>query len=682
MKKPPYLLLSLVCLFYILAPHVNAQTNLKKIKKEISVKGVKSVKPVPFSDQLYIYQSKNDTGLWDTSSKQVLLSGIKELSPSSFGDSWIDYSTSSEYGIYDVVGKQILVHSPSPMWLKVSSDSNVVNIINSDVIGLIDLRLNQSFWVELQLQNDSTLFYSKEFSYLYDGESKEVSYGKGDSRDGLWAYEESEEEFGDEEYYEELVRLRHKVGYAWESGRGFNIETGEIVAENLWNITQFREYFVTSLYGKKSFYDSDFKLLFKDVRDDQYKIEHFQLFVDEAITKVELVGGHIYMCRFGAKRRFYDALEMEPISPVYDFTFKIGRDFIHGGYSYFTAKDGSGYGLYNTDRGELFAPKYRLVEKRSFPDGSYWYRVDNNLYSANKVVDSNSSTMSWNPKLENTTTIINHLGIANNHLIVSSRSTSADTHDSSYYTATNFDDGSGVITMKDSSWVFGYYHTVTPYRGHYIAMKIGSSYRNASWLQTTLFDKDFNSITDEKFGVSFIHNGMLIVLSGLNLKVYDIEKRKIIRDLGLMNEVDADFRLIDGYLVIGDNNYSRKKELIGMDISDLISPKGDLVKVPGFHGRYKKGRLLNRFRFLEIIGEELVTIGKIKKDEPTDRELHSLKIDAIAIFDLRSRKIITPWVDRILMKNDENSIFYLEKFGKDAKGLNIPISEIRDTFNN
>lgn len=661
------LILLWFCVFVII-PSI-AQPDLRKIKKQIPVKGITSVEPVSFSDQLFLFQAKSDAGLWDTESQTILISHLKEISVTSYQDNWIFYSATSEYGIYDLNEKNILVHSNSPIFLEYSEDSNLVNIINSEVLGFLDREQNRSYWTKTSATQDTTFFDDGKLGHgcTYSAEDKKITYWYGITEE--YEGEEEEEAYG----YEEFISIRHQAGYAWESGRVFNLETGQLMLENLFSSgKEWKGLIVTNTHKGKSYYDKDLNPIFINIKGDEYTLEHFRYLADSSITEAKYIGNtYTYLCKSGHKQRFYSSLDMEPVSQIYDFTFPIGYDFLHDGHSFFTVKECYGYGLFNTWRQEELEPKYTIIEKRAFPDGSYWYRADDDLHLVRRFSSDSAVVKKWNPAMEKTSTVINHIGVHDDNLVISLRATSADTHDSYYYTATDFDPGSGVIDLTDTTWrIEPWYHTITPFKGHYVAMEIGSSYRNASWLQTTLLDKNFEPITDRKFGYAFIFNDMLILKSGMKYVLYDVEKNKVTRELGLMNETDADFKFQEGYLVIGDNNYETKgQDLTDMDISDIISPKGELVKLP-----------LGRFRFKEMLGEELVIIGRIKKDEPTNVDLHEQKVDAFAIFDLRTGKLITPWCDRIFRDYMGDNIYYRKDTDNESEHESIPIKEIRARF--
>lgn len=665
--------------FFFISTFLQAQTDLKKLKKSIPAKGIKSLEQSTFSDRLFIYRTKQDTGLWDVNSKKILLKGLKKVSPTPFNQNWITYETSSGYGVYDLSETKPLVSSRSQISLHNSEDSTLIDLISTGVIGFLDVSRNRGFWVSSSLKEDSVLFDDGEFSFRYEAATSELSYGH---------YEEGlESNFGEDDegegemvtYFEPQVSLYHKAGYAWESGKAFSLASGDLKQENIWSAEPWKEYFISSRYGAKSYYDKDLNLIFENLKEDGYEVSHFQRFVDPGITKVEHITRSVYLCMWDSKRRFFSSRDMEPISPFYDFTFAVGKDFLHYGYSFFTVREGSGYGLFNTRRLELFEPTYNLIEKRAFPDGSHWYRVDNQLHRIKSSYNDSTMVKTWDPETDNST-VLYHLSVEGGNLILSLRRTTADTHDSAHYTATDFRDGSGVINLADTTWrIEPEYHTITPYKEHYVVMEPGSFYHNASHLKTTILDKEFKQVSKEEFRASFIYNNMLIVQTGMGLATYDIEKRAVVRELGLVNEQDADFQLIDGYLVIGDNNYERRgNKLTDMDISDIISPDGEKIEVPGFHGRYQKGDRSRRFRFIKMIGEGLVIIGRVKKDEPTDEELHRLKTDASAIFDLRSRKVITSWSDRIFLNYGGKSVYYKKVLGEE--GIDIPVKKIRETF--
>lgn len=647
-------LLLLGLLFSIVA---HAQLSPKTVKKAIPVKGIKSVKQTSFSDQLFHYYAKKDTGIWDAAANKILINHMKSANVTSMNGDWLIYQTASGYGVIELKENTALVESRNPIHLAVSKDKNLVNVINLDYVGFLDMKRNAAHVISTGHRQDATFFDDGFDGHkcFYENEARTVTYG-----------------YGEIDGFEDYSHIKQVGGFVLEGGRLFDISTGEMVKDCKCNAREWRSYIVTHTGGMTSYYNDELQPVFEGLERHDYKLNHFQTFVDKNITEVEYTGEKgVYAVKSGSKTTFYSVRDMQPLSGQFNFVFPIGQDFVHGGKSWFTYERGEGYGLFNTQRGEEIPAKHMIIQKRAFPDGTYWYRFGNKLRLATNNLNDAPTEKTWDPALEKTTTIIYHLGTKNGRLILSKRSTGADTHDSEFYTATRFQEGSGVIILKDNTYqVIPGYHTITPFKGHYVAMR-PDYFDNAGNLETVLFDGEFMPAIDKPFGVSFIYNDMLIVRDPKTryYSIYDIERKRIKRRLGKARDMCGDFQLFDGYLLIGDNNYEDfgSHDFAGMDIADIINTKGRLINVPA-----------RRFRYVEMLGNDLVIIGRVPREEPTDISLHRMKMDAYAIFDLKSERIITPWVHRIEKEPFEDGILYQPK--EDQNMEPIPMKEIRARF--
>lgn len=649
MKKLAFIIL----LFVFLASIVQAQPNYEKIKKKIPINDITQVEPSPFGDNIYHYYAKTDSGLWDSKSKKIIVSHVKNAEISAFSNHWFTYSTINSYGIYNIEKSQVPFGSKYPVYLVESGLSNLLLIVNKEYVGFVDIDINTAYYVRPSSETSTVKLLEETkketTTCTYYPDSKKLVY-----RDEVFAGAE----------YTGLV-VTHHPNYLINEFDVYNFETGELAFTVEGQIYDYDSIILVKSSNSISYYDDRLKLVFENVKADEYRLEHFNYLVDASITKVSYLGNSsIYLCNIGAKRQFYNSSGLLPISPTYDFVFPIGYDQQYKGLSYFTLQEGHGFGLFNSQKKEVLKTTFNIVEKRLRADGSYWLRADNKFIDISKA---EITEIAWESSFDKSSMIINHIGVHANKLVVSSRSISADTHDASYYTASYFDDGSGVINLEDTTWSkWPRYHTITPFKGHFIAMKIGSTYRNASWLQTTIFDKDFKPITDKKFGYSFIYNDMLFIrYDGMNLIQYDVEANRVVRQIGKLNEFGANFKIIEGYLVLGDNNYySRTETLRSMDITDIISPNGTLIKVP-----------IKRFQYVEMIGDDLVIIARIKKGEPTDRNLFKLRTDAEALFDLRTQKMISPWYKEIV--TSKKGFLHLWNLEDDKGELKLPIGDVR-----
>jgi hypothetical protein len=645
--------LSLFIILLMANDALQAQPNFEKIKKKIPVEDITLVELSPFGDNIFQYYTKSDSGLWNSKSKKIIASHVRNAEISVFSNNWFKYETINSYGIYNIEKNQILFESNHPLHLIESDLTNLLLIVNKEYVGFVDIALNTAYFVSpsTETSNVKLLEETKKgtTTCIYYSDSKKLVY-----RDEAFAGAE----------YSGLI-VTHHPNYLMNELNLYSFETGELALTVEGQIYDYDSVVLVKNSKGISYYDDHLTLVFKNVKADEYTLKHFKYLVDGAITKVIYVGNSsIYLCKIGQKRQFYNSTEMLPISPTYDFVFPIGYDQQFKGLSFFTLQESGGLGLFNSKKMEILKPSFHIIEKRIRADGSYWLRADNVFFDVSKA---EMKGISWESSFDKSSMIINHIGVHTNKLVISSRSISADTHDAGYYTASYFDDGSGVLNLEDTTWsIRPRYHTITPFKGHYIAMKIGSTYRNSSWLQTTIFDKGFKPITNKEFGYSFIFNDMLFIrYDGMNLIQYDVEANAVVKQMGRINEFGANFKIIDGYLVLGDNNYfSRTETLKDMDITDIISPTGNLIKVP-----------LKRFQYVELIGDDLVIIARIKKGEPTDRNLFRLNTDAEAVFDLKTQKIISPWYRTIAITED--GLLQLWDVDSSKKVFKISTKDIR-----
>lgn len=663
MKDRFVILFSIAFISVLLHPHRCISQNLKKISKKIPVENIKQIEAFSLANNLYVFHTSSERGLWDHRQEKI---------------------------IYQ-----------SDVWFLPSSDSTVISIVGPETIGFLDLTTYQvcsvnpraspdTVLIKKEMENgavDQCVFYAKE---------KTLLFGIGEIYEGeieVYPGDNSEEDFGGEwgmEYYYDFgdyLRLEWLLDeYVLGDRHLYSIQTGKLIREDLSGFSIINDHFIFSENPMDSatVYDKEFNLVFENIGPGQFEANHFQRLIDPSISKAEYIMGGIYLCHYtSGQLRFYDSWLMKPLSGFYDWVSSPRYNFLEKGYEFFTGKD-SGFGLFNTWDQETIKPKYKNIELRAFYDGSFGYRAGNKLHPIRKnftglytyagdEINGPYELTSWNDSLERESLIITHLGIQGEHLVISIRATTGDTHDQSHYTRTDFLDGSGVFSLADSTWLIEpKYHSITPYKEHYLAMEITSVYPNSSSLQTTILNTDFEPITDRGFGYTFIYKGMLIFRDGDEYIQYDLENNSLTR-LGEMNEINADFKLIDGYLVIGDNNYRRgklikesdcihddcyEKIFKGMDISDVVTPAGKLVNVP-----------VDRFRFKEYVGDDLMIIGRIKKNSPDDTHLHLQKIDAYAVFDLRSGNLISPWYTSI------------EKAGGNLKfNQTVPLKEVRRHF--
>jgi hypothetical protein len=439
-------------------------------------------------------------------------------------------------------------------------------------------------------------------------------------------------------------------------------------------IKEWKDYLLVNKFGYSnsnlSYYDHNLKPIFENVSSKKINHEQFKFFTNKSITDAKYIADDIYLCEIDNGYQFFSGIDMEPVSKPIHNTFAAGFDFYNGGQTYFTVDDKFKLGLFNTLRGEEFATEYSVIEQRMFSDGTIWFRTDNEVQASKKYKVDDSKRQNVNPDTLKKSIIQNSARVNGDTLMVSFRKTKADTHDSKYGTSTLFENGSGIFDLSASQWILEpIYHSIIPFKDHYVVMKSGGS-QNASWLTTSILDKKLKPITNKEYGGSFIFNDMLLIRNaGLNSYIeYDVTGNKPKRNLGTLKTMDADFRLKDGYLLIVDNNYNpQTTNLTGMDIIDIISPEGQLVKVPA-----------KRYRYEQILDDELAIVGRIPETEPSDKDIDQLSIDAYCLFDIKKRKILTPWSNRIYFNTDDKTINIKQK--ETDNFTSILITEVRKRF--
>ena len=643
----------------------SAQSDLKAIKKQIPVKGIKAIEQVNFAKELYIYRAKNDTGVWNNNLGKIILNHLIDIFPDSVYEKWVDYNTSNAYGIYDLSKDQSVLSSPTAFYTTASLDSNFMLIMSPDVYGMIDLQ-RMACYVINKNNPPTTIqsFFDEQADNGYESYSTGCSYDPEHQSFYYYGYES--------DGIQNMLTVKNLDDYLIENQSGYvygmkvhQQSTGELKLDMYGGDIQKWKGGYALVSQNITYFDHDFKPIFEDIAQDEYTLEHFKTLFDDKITKVDYAGDGIYKCKTDGKYAFFSILPIKRISDWYDYIFYIGKDIYTNGESYYTVNNDH-FGLYNTWRGVELDAKYHLIEMQIFNDTTCAYRADDELLYLrshngwSKYWVKDSVMNKWSDSMKKNSMVINHLSVKDSLLILSLRACEPDIHDYSYGTETTYEDGSGVLNLNTKKWVIEpEYHSFLPFKGYYITSDVGSSYRN--WTKTQILDENFKPITDEEFDGAFIYQNQLIMRNKKwERVVYDVETKKVTKIIGKASAPFEDFLLKDGYLLIGSYNYDRDEGMDGFDIDEIISPDLKLTNN-------------NKFGLIKMLPDELVIIGKYdnisERSYKRDYYGRSQGPEKQAIYDLKKNAIVTPWYNSVYINNYDNTIT-LDK-------QEMPLNEIR-----
>ncbi len=628
--------------------------DLKAIKKSITDKGVKTVEVLPLEDaNIYYYTTNKGDGIWDDDRKQVILRNAKFSGKSPDHPKWFLYTKNGSYGIFDRLTNNILMESVRTIKVHTTPMEQIKLLFAGETVGLYDSVSGKSLFInwaalpkenlETQLNDDATLsFNSEQSSLMYFAET---------------------EVFGDPTFVSfSLTRLGNNFRgfYSGFSNRSYMYnKLGDFLRDVSGEVQRWDKGFIVQGYSTISYYNYAMKTLFDRVPIDQHNLEHFQTLFDDRISEVKSVTDGRYLVKIDGLQGFYNVVTRKFDSEVFKDIIKIGTNIYWGGTSWYTQGE-AGYGLYNSLHGELLRPKYEIIEFRALSDGNYGYRADNELRVFNIVKKAlkRQPLQLWHDTLSLRSIIIHHLSVKGNQLILSLRRTSADTHDYRYGTMTYYETGSGVYDISAEKWLIQpTYHTFTPYGDYFVALSPGNS--NYTWTETAFFDEELWPISAQPMGVSFIYKGQVITRTDdWHLVAMDIYNNYILKDLGKVDYVPEDFRLVDDYLFLGHNEYLRDKSLRWFDIGMVITPDLQLLKS-------------DEYVFRDYLGTDFMLIGMVpkdfKKESVTDFYRRKFTPEKYAILDLRTNLIATDWYDKISVENSAATL----SIGDETKTISL-----------
>jgi len=640
---------------------INAQKEIKQITKSIPVKKISKLEGI-FDNKFYYFEAKSDTGIWDVSNQEVLLHSVRSYKFSDINSNWLIYETKNNYGLFNATEHKTMISSTDPFFLSYKTDSNLIRVVGKSVIGYIDLDRNANC-VAPRGHDPGISFFEEEFPgrhSFYDSINGAVVYG----------YEEYDGVI-DETY------IQYMMDYVVDDGEFYNAETGEFILNLGTSVEIAHDHFVVGgHYNGSDYYNSDLELVYSEIRPKDMDAEMLQYFGIEEATDIEYFGSDdVLLCSLGDEYLFVGTRSFETLSPRYDNVFDLGRDYYAEiGFTFFTLKDDK-LGLFRS-YGEELSPQYKLVEELAFSDGSFAYRADDSLYFIQAYGEEEISPRLWKSEDAMKSVVIRHASIVGDKLIISPRRLKADNHDSGSYTSSWFEDGAGVYDLTSNRWKDrNDYHTLMPYGDFYIGMEIGSIYKNASWLHTTIWNKDMSStVTDKELGVSFIYKGKLVVRERLTRSyiIYDPTTKRVEKRTGEYNEINGDFEYHDDYLFIGSFNYQGHGEYYnprdGFDISDIMTPDFQLINFG------------KDIEVMKYINDGLIIVTKMKEKYDRRRYENRMFPDTYAIYDLYNRKVISRWVNRIFITYSGDSIYFSAEgydFEDDYEAQEIKLEDIR-----
>ncbi len=628
----------LLTLIMLLFSFTVLSQDFKDIKKVIPEKGIKEIELLPVdSKRFYLFSTKDGKSIWDNQSKQTVLRGITFSGISENNPNWFRYTKQDSFGVYDFKNNQVILETPSTINIHTTKVDGLILLISGSVVCLADIPSGKFLKADLSISNpDKKLDLGRNDATIsYLNNSKTLSFGA------------EIEYYGDPTYvFYTVSKLGNNIKTLYEDGGQVSTiynKLGSFVREVPGNVVQWEKGFLVQTYSSISYYNYAMKSIYEQVKIDNHKLNHFQELFDSRITSAKVVNRGIYQVEIEGKTGFYDIIERKFDSELYDNLIEIGADIYWGGVSYFVEKDKK-YGVYNSNHGELLQPKYSTIQQRALEDGSFGYRANNELRifkNDNKKL-KRMPLLQWTDDLETESIIINHLSLLDNKLILSLRKTEADTHDFSYGTMTLYHEGSGVFDIEKKSWIINpEYHTFTPFGNYYVALKPGNS--NRTWTETVFFDEELWPITAQELGISFIYHGNLIARTGnWELVSLDIYNNYELKNFGKVSHVHEDFRLVDGYLFIGHNQFKRDKSLKGFDITMIITPQLGLINP-------------SKFVLWEYTDDGFLIVGKIPEnhnhESVTDFYKKNFTPDQKALFSLESNKLVSDWFDDITFES-------------------------------
>lgn len=666
-------LLPMVCL---------SQTNLISVRKEIPVKKVVSVDPVNFHDELFVYKTKTDTGLWHNGQKKVLLHGIKEVTQLQSSERFVRIHSNTKNLLFDKKNDSIIFNIKENFWIYDNADTNALVVFNNAFHGFLDLKTGaiDTVYVKGVLKNeqprcewlwaDTTWTDTSAYELWELIEYNIPDYYIDKINYSLWRrgkYLVLDYEYANND---SIIVLNATTGNEYKR---FN---GNLQFTKKWLIVHDRGIYDGTFDDGRTYYDYDFNKAFDRFEVDDLNTELLSNIIGENVdklyqlrTRVVTPNTGLYRYKCGNKWGIYSLFNDEDLIDRQDFLFEVGEDIYRDkGFTFYLVNEPH-YGLFNTHYGVELEPKYKTIALLALPDGSYTYLADGKLFKMQDapIMLKDSLTPNQQKNLIEGSVVVHHCSELNNKLLVSGRFAYRDDHDQSYYTQTEIENNYGIIGLADdTTYLTGKLHTVVHYKNHYIieTAKRGVFPSEIFILNTNL---DTLVLNDRLKGAYIWHDMFLSIVNG-NWCIYDVESWSVKKTLGKAYNT-RDFQLKDGYLLLGHNEYRRGAKDFKFDIANIITPNGDMVS-------------LNGKIALHLLGNDLLLVGYPPKSPKLSGRFDFVinrhyRPESKAIFDLKTGKLLCEWTQ---IGYYNNQVRFLNEAHRLSKRGYFQVEQLREAL--
>ena len=646
-----------------------SQLNLKKIKKEIPIKGIKEMSIVEGTENLIFYRSKKEDGIWDNNKKKIIAKGIKETEILALNKEWIRIDIGSVHKLYDHINSRELLVSRNKFEFQKSQRDNLLLVTAPSLIGIYhkdrkELCLHKSTSEDITFYKDSIALSWGEMArtsltYIAKDQQFYLEEYLGDGVYGGWSANEMD------------GYIIERSGSGMYNLRISNPNSGTELFSGNGHLFKWSGGYGVNHSREVSYFDKDFNVMIESTNYEKFSVNEFEKIVGNGIIDVKHIVGGLFYLENNNGVFLYSLSSEEQVTKHCDQIFLAGQDVLISGYSAFLYSEGK-VGFYHTN-GFTLEPKYSSVELRMIQDGSFGYKADNEFYGFKRTGDYgyyaefNEQKSVWNEDLEFASTIYNHVSVSKNRLIVSLRICDPDTHDSAFGTNTKYEGGSGVYDIQNQRWLLRNYHYITPFQGYYVATKAGSSYKN--WLKAEIYDGNFNLLNKDELASPKFYKGKLFVRNKkYDLVEYDIKTQKEIKVIGDSESPYDDYMYYKGYLFMGSANYNPRDEhhYSGFEILSILTPNLELIPHKGM-GFYK------------LLGDGLIVMGKYVEERNYGRDWNGNPKDPeqMAIIDIYTgKKITSRWYREIYEYDDKITLVWVEN--DERKFEEVPLNKLRD----
>lgn len=607
--------------------------DLKSIKKSIPVKKIKAVAPSEFSSDIYWFYTKTDTGLWNNKSGKVLATSVQNTSGCRLDTNWIKVYTKSSVELWNWNKEAPLIKSSSDFIIDSIDEFDIQVVVGTNLVGIYQESTKQFYLSDLNnIPNKREKLYFKKAS---DKWSYDVSCYRNEGNGSISWYGSTGDGWQNTVHVGPIYDKFISVDLFDMNNHG-NIYNRETLKKQLTYEGELQQwdsgYVVLSSYDM-SYYREDLNPVIEGLALHEYEPEEFATLFGVKLDKCWHLGQGAYLAKKASKYAFIDVTNRREFSEWYDYVHPIGTDSYRNASLYTVLNDNKIH-LANDFGITSYAKNLNRIDILESNLGNEYERFDDSL-RIRKYKNGNWSSfrVKWNDEALDTLTIISHSHLKGDLLVLSPRAIETPRYRNSL---TKYRQGAGVLDTKTFNWkIKPLYHTITPYKGMYIASTPGNS--SNTWTKTGFFDNDFKSTGPKELGCHFIVNRRLTVRdANWDFIEMDPTSFKTLQKLDSWKVSYEDTRRKDGFLFLGQFK-SRSGYSGEMTIVHIIAP--DLKLAP------RKG-----FSWGSYLTDGLIIVNK----QPTGIRLEAGAIlegeyepTAQAIFDLKTKKLLTPWFHEV-----------------------------------